>query len=304
MPLEPLPESMKIFTPPVNAASVVESFGGLKPASRSSEKDVLVKKRGGDEDRTGLVVESLGSYNTKAKDKLTGTSSSPSVYHHHHHHREDSSFLRRRAVESSSGGAAGTSSLEVEDDEEVECRRVVRIFPPPLPSLARKGPSQFPCQMPLVALHPIRSHGRFVLQELKVPKQLMFRPIRTKGRLILQLKYDEDEDGEAEHGLIGGGGGGGESSSGSFGSSDISDAAIKSLSSTSSDSSSLLSTGPGSSSPATSPTSPSLVSAPAPATAPVPAPPPQIIDVFCQGPCGGRKMVVESAAGLEQGTKA
>lgn len=59
-------------------------------------------------------------------------------------------------------------------------------FPPPLPSIARNG-------QPCVFLKPLRKDGRFMLQEVKAPRQEFLHASRQDGRLRLQLVRNDDD---------------------------------------------------------------------------------------------------------------
>jgi len=59
-------------------------------------------------------------------------------------------------------------------------------FPPPLPSIARNGQQ-------CVFLKPLRKDGRFLLQEVKVPRQEFLHASRQDGRLRLQLVRNHDD---------------------------------------------------------------------------------------------------------------
>lgn len=59
-------------------------------------------------------------------------------------------------------------------------------FPPPLPSIARNG-------QPCVFLKPLRKDGRFLLQEVKVPRQEFLHAYLQDGRLSLQLVRNRDD---------------------------------------------------------------------------------------------------------------
>lgn len=68
-----------------------------------------------------------------------------------------------------------------------------RVFPPPIPLLART--QNLACHMPWVLKRYYTSEGRLILKEEKVRYHEYFRAHRENGRLTLQLvPLDEDED--------------------------------------------------------------------------------------------------------------
>ncbi|KAL2613355.1 hypothetical protein R1flu_025047 [Riccia fluitans] len=71
-------------------------------------------------------------------------------------------------------------------------RQKLHDFPPPLGFLGRQGSLRVPHHLPWVQLQPVRSEGRFILQEVKVNQPVVFEPIREQGRLVLQLIRQDD----------------------------------------------------------------------------------------------------------------
>ncbi|EFJ12320.1 hypothetical protein SELMODRAFT_425404 [Selaginella moellendorffii] len=96
-----------------------------------------------------------------------------------------------------SGANAGRNLLGDEDlcssCESSSESGAAKIFPPPLTILAGDcSYSRFPYCMPRWGLRPIRRKGRFLLQEVRVPRQLMFHSVRKNGRLVLMLLLHHD----------------------------------------------------------------------------------------------------------------
>ncbi|KAG6547155.1 hypothetical protein Mapa_011407 [Marchantia paleacea] len=77
-------------------------------------------------------------------------------------------------------------------------RQKVHSFPPPLGFLGRQGSLRVPHHLPWVQLQPVRTEGRFMLQEVKVTQPVVFEPIREQGRLVLQLIRQDDKSDSTE----------------------------------------------------------------------------------------------------------
>ncbi|OAE33389.1 hypothetical protein AXG93_2852s1080 [Marchantia polymorpha subsp. ruderalis] len=83
-------------------------------------------------------------------------------------------------------------------------RQKVHSFPPPLGFLGRQGSLRVPHHLPWVQLQPVRTEGRFMLQEVKVTQPVVFEPIREQGRLVLQLIRQDDKSDSTEREAQGG----------------------------------------------------------------------------------------------------
>ncbi|KAL3679662.1 hypothetical protein R1sor_022618 [Riccia sorocarpa] len=89
-------------------------------------------------------------------------------------------------------GSSRNSSSRRDSHEQRSSRQKAHEFPPPLGFLGRQGSLRVPHHLPWVQLQPVRSEGRFILQEVKVTQPVVFEPIREQGRLVLNLIRQDD----------------------------------------------------------------------------------------------------------------